>query len=474
MTKDSAQSSEDRRLDSWKEIAAFFGRDERTVKRWEKERGLPIHRVPGGGRGTVFAFAGELTAWLRSSQQKQITDDLPKELPKFAATTVPSPEHVPEQILLALRWGVIGTALALAVLLLAAYGFSRFYKLHSVHGHLLPSVTTRVSAADHQKAEDLYLQGRYHWNKRTPEDLTIAVDDFANSSRLDPNYALAYAGTADCYNLLREYTATPASQAFPLAIAAANKAIALDPSLSEGHRALAFALFNWNWDINGAESEFQRAIELNPRDVEAHHWYATALLSLARTSEAIRQIEIARQLDPNSSSVASDRAVILYSSGRVDEAIAILQELQNADPNFYSPPIYLAHMYFEQRQYDKYFEEGLRAANLSHDPQAVASIEASRKRYHNEGERAMLEDILEKQLDSFRQGRSSAVTVASCYAFLNDRKGVMEYLEKAYQRHDYELIAVRGWYVFRGMHDDPQFEELMKRVYGKEKPSGSA
>src|SRR5208283_5300383 len=141
------------------------------------------------------------------------------------------------------RWGFLGAAIGLGFLFLVVIGFTRFYNLHSVHGHLLPTVTPRVSSEAHEKAVELYLQGRYHWNKRTPEDLTQAEDDFAKASQLDPTYALAYAGTADCYNLLREYTSTPASQTFPLAIAAASKSIELDPELSEGHRALAFALF---------------------------------------------------------------------------------------------------------------------------------------------------------------------------------------------------------------------------------------
>jgi hypothetical protein len=186
MVKDSAQnqnSSEDRRLDSWKEIAAFFGRDERTVKRWEKERGLPVHRVPGGGRGTVFAFAEELKSWLHSSQIKQNPDELSKD----ETSTPPSPEQVFVQNVPARHWGITGAAICLAVLFAIAFGFTRFYKLHSVHGHLLPRVTPLVGVEEHRKAEDLYLQGRYHWNKRTPEDLAVAVDDFAKSSRIDPN-----------------------------------------------------------------------------------------------------------------------------------------------------------------------------------------------------------------------------------------------------------------------------------------------
>jgi tetratricopeptide (TPR) repeat protein len=468
MVTDSAQNSADRRLDSWKEIAAFFGRDERTVKRWEKERGLPVHRVPGGGRGTVFAFSQELTDWLRSSQLKEPAESGVKE----GIVLVPPDEGGPIRMPVERHWGMVGAVVTLAFLSLVAFGFTRFYNLHSVHGHLLPSLSPRVSSEAHQNAEELYLQGRYHWNKRTPEDLTQAEDDFAKSSQLDPNYALAYAGTADCYNLLREYTHTPASQTFPLAIAAARKSIELDPELSEGHRALAFALFHWDWDVDGAEREFKRAIELNPKDVEAHHWYATALMPLARYPEAIAQIEVARQLDPSSSSIAADRAMILYASGRTEQSIEILRELEIAEPNFSSTPNYLARIYFEQRQYEKYFAEAEVAAKLSHDDGALASIQVSRREFKSGGEKALLQGLLEEQLESFREGRTDAISVAMIYACQGNTRETMDYLEKAYQRHDYGLISVRGWTRFKGMGDDQQFQDLMKRIYSRSSSTG--
>ncbi len=461
MVTDSGLNSADRRLDSWKEIAAFFGRDERTVKRWEKERGLPVHRVPGGGRGTVFAFSNELTDWLRSSQLKEPAESGVKE----GIVLVPPDESGPIRVPMERPWGLIGTVLTLVFFAVIAFGFSRFYNLHSVHGHILPTISPRVSAEAHKKAEESYLQGRYHWNKRTPEDLAQAEDDFAKATQLDPNYALAYAGTADCYNLLREYTQTPASQTFPLAIAAAQKSIELDPELSEGHRALAFALFHWNWDVEGAEREFKRAIELNPKDVEAHHWYATALMPLARYPEAIAQIELARQLDPASSSIAADRAMIFYASGRTEQSIQILRELEIADPNFSSPPNYLARIYFEQRQYEKYFAEAEVAAKLSHDDSALASIQVSRREFKSGGEMALLEEMLAEQLESFRQGRTDAISVAMIYACQGNKQEALDYLEKAYQRHDYGLISVRGWTRFKGMGDDPQFQDLLRRIY---------
>jgi tetratricopeptide (TPR) repeat protein len=464
MTNELAQKSSGRKLDTWKEIAAFFGRDERTVKRWEKDRRLPVYRPPGGRRGTVYAFSEELTAWLRSSQDLV---SLESPIAKKDSGVVPAAESLPVKASTAPPWWR-GYGIALAVLVLVLFGFARLFKLHEVQGRLLPSLSVRTSSATHKQAEDLYLQGRYHWNKRTPADLTLALDLFTKAIQLEPNYALAYAGKADCYNLLREYTGMPPSQAFPLAIAAAKKAIALDDSLAEGHRSLAFALFFWEWDVSGAEREFQRAIDLNPKDVEAHHWYATMLVSLSRYPEAINEIEQARKLDPLSSSVAADRAIILYHSGRTEEAIAILQELKTADPGFLSPARYLSNIYFEQRDFEKYFDEAEIAAKLIGDDHEVAVIQVLRKQFATSGEQAVLRSVLEDRLLALQRGRGDALSVAESYADLGRNQEAIEYLNKAYERHDYPLIEMVNSKTFEKLFNEPEYQDIVKRVYARE------
>ncbi|MGB2635111.1 MAG: tetratricopeptide repeat protein [Candidatus Acidiferrum sp.] len=464
MTNELAQKSSGRKLDTWKEIAAFFGRDERTVKRWEKERGLPVHRLPGGRRGTVYAFSEELTAWLRSSQDfVSLEGPIRKEDSGVVAAT----ESLPVRASTAPPWWR-GYGIALTVMVLVLFGFARLFKLHEVQGRLLPSLSVRASSATHKQAEDLYLQGRYHWNKRTPADLTLALDLFTKSIQLEPNYALAYAGKADCYNLLREYTGMPPSQAFPLAIAAAKKSIALDDGLAEGHRSLAFALFFWEWDVPGAEREFQRAIDLNPKDVEAHHWYATMLVSLSRFPEAINEIEQARKLDPLSSSIAADRAIILYRSGNTDEAIAILQELKTAEPGFLSPARYLANIYFDRRDFEKYFDEAETAAKLTGDEHEVAVIQVLRKQFASGGEQAVLRSVLEDRLLDLQRGRGDALSVAESYADLGRNQEAIEYLNKAYERHDYPLIEMVNSKTFEKLFNEPEYQDIVKRVYAGE------
>lgn len=156
---------------------------------------------------------------------------------------------------------------------------------------------TAVRHVPNPAARDLYLKGRYYWNKRTPADLNMALDYFTQAIVSDPNYARAYVGTADCFNLLREFSVMPEEEAYPQAMAAARKAIELDGSLAEAHNSLAFGTYYWSMDAAGAEREFRQALGLDPNYALAHHWYATFLVSIGRNQEALNQIEMAQQLD---------------------------------------------------------------------------------------------------------------------------------------------------------------------------------
>jgi len=470
MANDSLGKNTGQRLDSWKEIAGFFSRDERTVKRWEKERNLPVHRVPGG-RGSVFAFTDELTAWLRSAQigeaagQGTPTKSMASPVAESGilqseATEIPPVVHSlvsPVQ-----RWVILVCALAASVF--GVYGLSHFIHLRSVQGHALPNVSFRRPDPALRDAEDLYLKGRYYWNKRTADDLVRAADYFSAATQRDPSYAQAYAGLADTYNLLREYSDMPASQAFPLALNAAQKAVQLDDSLSDGHRALAFTEFNWNWDLEGGEREYRRAIELNPNDPVAHHWYATALVALPRLPECISEIEKARALDPSSRSIAADRAQLYFTSGQDQKALDILQEMEQTDPEFRSPHAYLQNIYWNHREYGKYLDEAEALARLHHDDKALAHLTEERDRLRAGGESAFLQGRLRDQLQEFRQGREDALMVARTYAALVDYKKAMEYLAKAYQRHEPEVLYLRNAREFQAVHDDPAFQNILKHV----------
>ena len=208
-----------------------------------------------------------------------------------------------------------------------------------------------------REAEDFYLKGRFYWNKRTPESLNQALEAFTQAIAHDPNYSDAYVGLADCYNLLREFSAMPGNEAYFKAFAAAKKAVELDPQSSEAHASLAFVTFFGMWDAADAEKEFRRAIELDPNNAKAHHWYATFLHALSRHDEALTEIDLARKLAPDSSSILADKGELLWAAGHHEQALQLLKQLEAAEPDFISPHRYLRFAYFETGDYPNYIVE---------------------------------------------------------------------------------------------------------------------
>jgi tetratricopeptide (TPR) repeat protein len=469
-----------KRLDSWKEIAAFFGRDERTVKRWEKERGLPVYRVPGSARGGVFAYAEDLAEWLEVPQHNleaveaaadATSDDdesdralpakvLTIKLPANVAAPAPAPalRLVPPPS----RVAAARTFLWLAPLVLIAGSFLLFS-----FGHREPRFKNALAAPHAPKAEaqDLYLKGRYHFEKRTPDDLNQAVDFFTQAIVRDPGYAAPYVGLADTYNLLREYSAMPDQEAFPRALAAASKAVELDPSSAEAHNSLAFASFWGFFDVATADREFRRAIELNPSLPRAHHWYATFLIQIGRNQEALAEIERARQLDPSSTPILADKGFILAELGKTEEARTLLRQLTASQPDFLSPHRYLAHdIYFAEGNYAGYLAETEAVARLLHDANAKKNAEAEQKAYASGGLPGLLAERLATARRLFDQGTGSAFGVAAAYAALGQNNDAIKYLEIAYQRHDLCLTSLITNYSFRTMHKNPEFRQLVAKV----------
>jgi hypothetical protein len=264
------------RLDSWKEIANHLGRGERTVKRWETDRGLPVHRVPGGARSSVFAYTTELAEWLKSSKdlplepaQEDADSAEPEELavvPAIAADDLTGTNVAARQadsigFGLTRKWwlGLALISIAATAVWLSAFGSASLRKFAAMPSLLAkgqpksdPGTSPAISDYEQRMSRDLYLRGRYQWNQRTPDSLNRALDSFTQSIVHDPGYAPAYVGLADTYDLLREYSTMPEGDAYLRAIAAAKKAVELDDSLSEAHRALAFAEFWGNWDFVGS------------------------------------------------------------------------------------------------------------------------------------------------------------------------------------------------------------------------------
>ncbi|HEY4840008.1 MAG TPA: hypothetical protein VIH72_15430 [Candidatus Acidoferrales bacterium] len=436
------------RLDSWKEIALFFSKDVRTVKRWEKERALPVHRAPGKPGGSVYAFTDELSRWLNTSSAK---------LEEVAPDHGPADKAPPVSSFATFR--IVSAILIVVIAVATAWFYSARRASMSFANSSLAS-----HGSSNPEAVDLYLKGRFEWSKRSPESLNKAVDYFTQAIVRDPNYAQAYAGLADTYDLLREYSAMPSDEAYPRAIAAAKKAVELDDSLSEAHRALAFATFYWVWDFASGEREFKRAIQLDPKDAVAHHWYGTAIGAVARYPEALSQLEEARRLDPSSASIQADRALFLYYAGRETEGISILKQIEAADPAFISPHRYLASIAVVRGDYPAYLAESRKAAELAKDQTGMEVVKAAEQGFAAGGGKAMLDSVREIHEKYYDQGIVSGYRVADFCALSGKNQEAIHYLQEAFAKHDSDVIDVKSDPSLRSLREDPAFRDLISRI----------
>jgi len=457
----SAHENPGRRLDSWKEIASFFVRDERTVRRWEKEQALPVHRVPGGAKGRVFAYESELREWLMASQA--VNEGIHSRESEVENPTIPSKLVKPRSHFHSIE--KLAGVLAACGILIAALAFYHSGRPPWVHASVTTNSAARGSiGSSNAEAEDLYLKGRYFWNKRTPDDLNRAVDYFTQAIVRDPGYARAYAGLADCYNLLREYSAMPDSEAYPRALAAATKAVELDDNLAEAHTSLAFVTFFWNWDAVGAEREFKHALALNPADARAHHWYASFLLTSRRVPEALAQIETARRLDPSSVSILADKGLMLSAAGQTDDAVTLLKQIEDAEPSFASSHKYLSEIYFNRQDYNDYLSEWEKTALLTRDQQELALVRAAKDGFTKAGSVEMLESALRIQKQFYEKGSMSAYALAATCARLGRKEEAFQYLKTAYDKRENYLLYLAMDTAFQNLRNEREYRTLIGQI----------
>ena len=459
------------RLDSWKEIAGFFGRDERTVKRWEKERALPVHRVPGGVRGGVFAYAVELSRWLQdpgtaateSSQQGSRAEAIASLADKLREAEPGLPSKI---VATAIPARILKFQVARNFAVLVAVMLGLLVLKDQIPRQTTSAAATSIAPSVHRtnpEAEELYLKGRYFWNKRTPEALNNALDLFTQAIVRDPGYAQAYVGLADCYNLLREYSVMPASEAYPRALAAAKKAVELDDTSAEAHNSLAFATFYWTWDAATAEHEFKRAIALNPGYAAAHHWYATFLMATKRDAEAVVEIEQAAKLDPASTPIMADRGYILYRAGQSKQGIALLKQIETTEPAFLSPHLYLSNIYVEEKDYPNYLSETRKVAQLRRDQAALAIVNAGERGFAADGVRGMWESMLAVQKKFYLQGVLPAYPLAQSYSQLGENQEALKYLREAYEKRDSTMVFLNVDHSFDSLRENASFRDLLAR-----------
>jgi TolB-like protein/DNA-binding winged helix-turn-helix (wHTH) protein/Flp pilus assembly protein TadD len=307
---------------------------------------------------------------------------------------------------------------------------------------------------------DLYLKGLYFFNKRTPADLQQAIQYFQQATAKDPFSARAYAGLAKGYAILSEYSNQPESEFMPKARAAAEKALEIDPNSSEAHTALALIVQNHNWDWQTAEKEFRRAIELNPNDATAHHWYAEHLMWRGRFDEALEQSERAHQLDPLSLIIAADNGAILYFSRKYDAAIEKWRSVQDMDPVFIRAHLILG----------AYVEKGMFAEALADNEKMRPTIPAAAYWswrayiYGRAGQMAEAHSALHHLLETEKSGPVDPSTFAMVFAGIGDRDQALASLEKAYARRSNGLTSLKVDPADDLLRGDPRFQDLLRRV----------
>jgi serine/threonine protein kinase/TolB-like protein/Flp pilus assembly protein TadD len=311
------------------------------------------------------------------------------------------------------------------------------------------------------EAYELYLKGRYFWNKRTPTDLRTAIPFFQQAIDKDPNYALAYSGLADSYALLTAYTNETPRQLMPKAKEAALEALALDDKLAEAHASLGQITAYYDYDFPTAEREYRRAIELNPNYATAHQWLAEHLAATKRLDEALAEIRRALELDPMSVIMNRIYADILVHGRRFDEAIQQYHKTIELDPHTASVYYFLGRAYEGRGMYDEAVAAYIKNTELSRLPPEVPG--KMREVYDKHGWRAFVQLTVD-QLVRAPQHQFPSFVIATFYARVDQREEALKWLEKAYEERDFRMTVISVSYEFDNLRPDPRFKELVRRV----------
>ena len=595
-------------LNGWKEIAAYVARDRRTVERWEKLRGLPVRRMPGEGRATVYALISELDEWLASSKPDETeTENAEQGLAKggargsgatgsgatgsaagengarqygagapepgvsaaaagqnLARDTHQNPErnaaghlqggaHAASAELFLVsgksgpgkdrlgeagrsgaaaepsatnsearsampgpsgtksetgagrgepgagaknsaavlpptgRWEQIaGLAILLGlgiIFVLATPDMRRSLNIGLGHkgadsgGRPSENLGTGGSGSSSELGsaqrphsqvpgvDDLYLEGVYSLEQRTPESLERARQDFASAIQKDAHYAPAYAALANTYILLREYYVMPDEEAYTKAKAAAEQAIALDPRSSEGHASLGFIDFFWLWNRVSAEQEFRTAIADDPTSAHAHHWYGSVLTHEGRFEEATEQLNIAQRLEPTSAAILSTRALALGLSGHRGEAVEMLEGLINESPGVSSPHAILAILSkVEPADWGKYLEEMRRTGESRHSDETLQVAAAAEPALRSGGERGMWTAILATEEKLHPGNADRTFLMAEAEAALGRDDAAIADLNQLAQRHEGNVMGVIIDPTLAPLRRDRRFGQLLAAV----------
>jgi TolB-like protein/DNA-binding winged helix-turn-helix (wHTH) protein len=311
------------------------------------------------------------------------------------------------------------------------------------------------------EAYDLYLKGRFFWNKRTKDGFQQAASYFQESIAKDSKYARAYAGLADTFALMSTWALVRQNEFLPKARAAALKALQIDDTLAEAHASLALIAENYDYDWQTAEKEFRRAIQLDPQYATAHQWYAECLSLQGRFDEALAESERARQLDPLSLIIATDHAAILYFSRQYDRAIEQFRVVQAMDPDFTRTRM-VVFAYVEKEM----FTEALAEAKKWHHSDGTPCWEAQAFVYGRAGKRRSARQEL-TQWEQWHRSRRSPTTFAPVMAYIAAGRNddAIALLQRSYVEHSSPIMEIKVASYYDPLRADRRFQDLLRRVH---------
>jgi tetratricopeptide (TPR) repeat protein len=458
-----ANPAQHERLNSWKEIAAHLKCGERTAKRWEKTRALPVRRLPGGP-GLVFALKSEIDAWRLSTAGVEVYDSAAEAksdpvVPSLSegSSRLGSRVDAPSR---SFRVAAIVTVVVATVISVSDAG-RVYYRHKSATVNPARDASPAISrGSSNPEAQELYLRGHYLLSLRTDASITQAIDLFTQAIVRDPHFAAAYASLADCYLLIREYGHMHDAEAYPRALAASQQANALDPSSADAHASYAFILNYWVWNFPAAEQEYQRAIVLNPNDPQTHHWYATSLFSAGKFKDAMKEIDTARRLDPDSVAILASRGLLL-ASVNLKAGQEFLEQTEKANPQFSEIPGYLSVIYARLNDWPRYIEEMEKCARLNGDEATVALMKSASKELEVNGPRGLSRTMAEnfgKQADN---GNGSAMSAAYFYAQLGNQERTLHYLSLGCSHREPGFLYMRYEPKYNFLHPTRAYQALL-------------
>ncbi len=314
---------------------------------------------------------------------------------------------------------------------------------------------------DNLEAYQLYLKGRYFWNKRHEGGMQQAMECFKQAIEKEPTYALAYSGLADCFIILGFYTYLSPQEAFQKTKALAQKALEIDDTLGESHASLGFVKWDYDWNWLAAEHEFKRAFELTPNYAIAHWWYSFFLMMMGRTEESLAEIKKALEFDPLSLVINSSAGWMLYFARQYDQALDQCLKTFAMDPNFGVAHLHLGWIYEQKSMYDEAIDAFQKAiALLGSGPFNFVLAHA----YALSGKTDEARKILQEMNELSKQRYVSSYYMATVYVALNDKEQAFAWLEKAYEERDGWIVCLKVDPKFDSLRSDPRFTKLLRKV----------